>query len=193
MSIWWSARASCIGLPSCWQLARVGAATAVGGQSGSHGGSLEQIKRSHETFDPLRDPTMRPTPFQAYLRIQIGCDKFCTYCVVPMTRGPEQGRPPEQILAEARSWPIRAAWKSRCWDRPSTAIAIATADKTTRLADLLDQLHDIEGIERLKFVTNFPKDMTDDRCWRRCAILPKCSPYLHVPLQSGSNRDPASG
>ena len=65
-------------------------------------GSLDLIKRSHETFDPLRDPTMRPTAFQAYLRIQIGCDKFCTYCVVPMTRGPEQGRRPDQIISEAR-------------------------------------------------------------------------------------------
>ncbi|MFP6573953.1 MAG: tRNA (N6-isopentenyl adenosine(37)-C2)-methylthiotransferase MiaB, partial [Pirellulaceae bacterium] len=61
-------------------------------------GTVEQVKRTHETFDPLRDPTMRPTPFQAYLRIQIGCDKFCTYCVVPGTRGPEQGRPPAQIV-----------------------------------------------------------------------------------------------
>ena len=60
---------------------------------GRKDGSLDEIKRSHETFDPLRDPSMRPTPFQAYLRIQIGCDKFCTYCVVPSTRGPEQGRP----------------------------------------------------------------------------------------------------
>ena len=70
--------------------------------SAASDGPLDEIKRSHETFDPLRDPTMRPTPFQAYLRIQIGCDKFCTYCIVPMTRGPEQGRPPQQILAEAR-------------------------------------------------------------------------------------------
>jgi tRNA-2-methylthio-N6-dimethylallyladenosine synthase len=68
---------------------------------GRKDGTVEEIRRSHESFDPLRDPTMRPTPFQAYLRIQIGCDKFCTYCVVPMTRGPEQGRPPAQILAEA--------------------------------------------------------------------------------------------
>ena len=65
---------------------------------GRKSGSVDQIKRSHETFDPLRDPTMRPTPFQAYLRIQIGCDKFCTYCIVPMTRGPEQGRSPEEII-----------------------------------------------------------------------------------------------
>ena len=69
---------------------------------GRKDGTVDEIKRSHETFDPLRDPAMRPTPFQAYLRIQIGCDKFCTYCIVPMTRGPEQGRDPQQILAEAR-------------------------------------------------------------------------------------------
>jgi len=65
---------------------------------GRKDGTQATIARSHETFDPLRDPTMRPTPFQAYLRIQIGCDKFCTYCVVPNTRGPEQGRHPDQIL-----------------------------------------------------------------------------------------------
>ena len=66
-------------------------------------GSREAITRSHESFDPLRDPTMRPTPWQAYVRIQIGCDKFCTYCVVPNTRGPEQGRLPDQIVDEART------------------------------------------------------------------------------------------
>lgn len=69
---------------------------------GRREGSNDDIKRSHETFDPLRDPTMRPTPYQAYLRIQIGCDKFCTYCVVPNTRGPEQGRNPQQIVEEAK-------------------------------------------------------------------------------------------
>ena len=69
---------------------------------GRRDGAVKEIKRSHETFDPLRDPTMRPTPFQAFLRIQIGCDKFCTYCIVPMTRGPEQGRPPAQIVDEAK-------------------------------------------------------------------------------------------
>ena len=50
----------------------------------------------------MRDPSMRPTPFQAYVRIMIGCDKFCTYCIVPSVRGPEQSRPPEHIAAEVR-------------------------------------------------------------------------------------------
>ena len=61
-----------------------------------------EVEASFESYDPARDPSMRPTPFQAYVRIQIGCDKFCTYCVVPTTRGPEQSRPPEHICGEVR-------------------------------------------------------------------------------------------
>ncbi len=87
---------------------------------GRKDGSQSNIARSHETFDPLRDPAMRPTPFQAYLRIQIGCDKFCTYCVVPNTRGPEQGRPPAQIISEARCWRSRDVARLRCWAKPLT-------------------------------------------------------------------------
>ncbi len=149
-------------------------------------GSLEQIKRSHETFDPLRDPAMRPTPFQAYLRIQIGCDKFCSYCVVPMTRGPEQGRPPQQILSEARLLADQGCLEITLLGQTVNSYRYRAGEQTTRLADLLLQLHDIDGIERLKFVTNFPKDMTTSLL-SAVRDLPKCSPYLHVPLQSGSN------
>ncbi len=148
-------------------------------------GSLELIKRSHETFDPLRDPTMRPTPFQAYLRIQIGCDKFCTYCVVPMTRGPEQGRPPAQILAEARVLAEQGVREITLLGQTVNSYRYQDERGATRLADLLVQLHEIDSIDRLKFVTNFPKDMTV-RLLETVRDLPKCSPYLHVPLQSGA-------
>src|SRR5205823_12584816 len=60
------------------------------------------VTSSFESYDPLREPSMRPTPFQAFVRTQFGCDKFCTYCIVPSVRGPEQGRPPEHIAAEVR-------------------------------------------------------------------------------------------
>jgi tRNA-2-methylthio-N6-dimethylallyladenosine synthase len=153
---------------------------------GRKDGPLDQIKRSHETFDPLRDPTMRPTPFQAYLRIQIGCDKFCTYCIVPMTRGPEQGRPPEQILAEARVLADQGCKEITLIGQTVNSYRHTSGGRTTRLSDLLAALHDIEGIQRLKFVTNYPKDMTDDLL-QAVRDLPKCSPYLHVPAQSGSN------
>ena len=58
--------------------------------------SRPEVERSFESYDPLRDPSMRPNHFQAYVRVQIGCDKFCTYCIVPRVRGPEQGRPPRE-------------------------------------------------------------------------------------------------
>ncbi len=149
-------------------------------------GSLHEVKRSHETFDPLRDPTMRPTPFQAYLRIQIGCDKFCTYCVVPMTRGPEQGRPPEQIVSEARILAEQGCLEIVLLGQTVNSYRFSADGRTTRLSDLLRMLHEIEGIRRLKFVTNYPKDMTAELL-DTVRELPKCSPYLHVPLQSGSN------
>ncbi len=149
-------------------------------------GPLDEIKRSHETFDPLRDPTMRPTPFQAYLRIQIGCDKFCTYCIVPMTRGPEQGRPPAQILAEARILADQGCKEITLIGQTVNSYRYTSGGRTTRLADLLAALSEIDGIRRLKFVTNYPKDMTDDLL-SAVRDLPKCSPYLHVPAQSGSN------
>src|SRR5213082_3496409 len=64
--------------------------------------SRKEVERSFESYDPLRDPSMRPSPFQAYVRINIGCDKFCTYCIVPSVRGPEQSRHPDHIAAEVR-------------------------------------------------------------------------------------------
>jgi len=147
-------------------------------------GSQELIRRSHETFDPLRDPTMRPTPFQAYLRIQIGCDKFCTYCIVPMTRGPEQGRSPAEILSEARVLAEQGCKEITLLGQTVNSYRYSDGEQTTRLADLLQQLHEIDGIERLKFVTSYPKDMTATLL-ETIRDLPKCSPYLHVPAQSG--------
>jgi tRNA-2-methylthio-N6-dimethylallyladenosine synthase len=153
---------------------------------GRTAGSVDEIRRSHETFDPLRDPSMRPTPFQAYLRIQIGCDKFCTYCVVPNTRGPEQGRPPQQIVDEAKLLAEQGCLEIILLGQTVNSYKYRDGGKTTRLSDLLYQLHEIEGLKRLKFVTNYPKDMTDDLL-QAVRDLPKCSPYLHVPAQSGSD------
>lgn len=150
-------------------------------------GKVTEIKRSHETFDPLRDPTMRPTPFQAFLRIQIGCDKFCTYCIVPMTRGPEQGRSPQMIIDEAKLLADQGCKEITLLGQTVNSYRHVDGDgTTTRLADLLYQLHEVSGIERIKFVTSYPKDMGYDLL-TAVRDLKKCSPYLHVPLQSGSD------
>ena len=149
-------------------------------------GSQDSIRRSHESFDPLRDPSMRPTPFQAYVRIMIGCDKFCTYCIVPSVRGPEQSRPPEQIHAEALQLAAEGCREITLLGQTVNSYRYRAGERSTRLSDLLAMLHEVNGIDRIKFVTNYPLDMTDDLL---VAVrdLPKCSPYLHVPAQSGSN------
>jgi tRNA-2-methylthio-N6-dimethylallyladenosine synthase len=149
-------------------------------------GNREEIERSFESYDPDRDPQMRPSQYQAFVRIQFGCDKFCTYCIVPRVRGPEQGRNPVHIVAEARKLADEGCREITLLGQTVNSYRHIDGNRTTRLSDLLYQLHDIEGLARLKFVTNFPKDMTDDLL-QAVRDLPKCSPYLHVPAQSGSN------
>ncbi|HVT26404.1 MAG TPA: tRNA (N6-isopentenyl adenosine(37)-C2)-methylthiotransferase MiaB [Lacipirellulaceae bacterium] len=149
-------------------------------------GSREQIERSHESFDPLRDPAMRPTRYQAYVRIMIGCDKFCTYCIVPSVRGPEQSRPAAEILAESRQLAGEGCKEITLLGQTVNSYKHRSGDRTWRLSDLLESLHSIDGIERIKFVTNYPKDMTDDLL-AAVRDMPKVSKYLHVPVQSGSN------
>jgi tRNA-2-methylthio-N6-dimethylallyladenosine synthase len=174
-------------VPEMLERAAAGATEQAALSLGRRDGSTDEIRRSHESFDPLRDPSMRPTPFQAYLRIQIGCDKFCTYCIVPMTRGPEQGRSPEQIVAEARILADQGCLEITLLGQTVNSYRYTAGEKTTRLSDLLTMLHEIDGLERLKFVTNYPKDMTGDLL-AAVRDLPKISKYLHVPAQSGSNR-----
>jgi tRNA-2-methylthio-N6-dimethylallyladenosine synthase len=149
-------------------------------------GSREEVERSFESYDPLRDPEMRPTPYQAYVRIMIGCDKFCTYCIVPSVRGPEQSRPAAHILAEARQLAEEGCREITLVGQTVNSYQHTADGRTTKLSDLLAMLHEVDGLARLKFVTNYPKDMTDDLL-AAVRDLPKVSPYLHVPAQSGSN------
>ena len=153
---------------------------------GRKDGTRQQIERSHESFDPLRDATMRPTPYQAYVRIMIGCDKFCTYCIVPSVRGPEQSRHPQDIVVEAQQLADEGCKEITLLGQTVNSYRYRENGSITRLSDLLRLLHEIDGIERIKFVTNYPKDMTDDLLMA-VRDLPKCAKYLHVPAQSGSN------
>jgi tRNA-2-methylthio-N6-dimethylallyladenosine synthase len=149
-------------------------------------GSRQEVERSFESYDPLRDEQMRPTPYQAFVRIMIGCDKFCTYCIVPKVRGPEQSRPPAEIEAEVRKLAAEGCREITLLGQTVNSYHYGTNGHTERLSDLLVRLHAIDGLERIKFVTNYPRDMTDDLL-QAVRDLPKCSHYLHVPVQSGSN------
>jgi tRNA-2-methylthio-N6-dimethylallyladenosine synthase len=153
---------------------------------GRKDGSAADIRRSHESYDPLRDPQMRPTPYQAYVRIMIGCDKFCTYCIVPSVRGPEQSRPPAEILAEARQLADEGCREITLLGQTVNSYRYREGERTWRLSDLVGALHELRGIARIKFVTNYPKDMTADLL-HAVSDLPKVAKYLHVPVQSGSD------
>jgi tRNA-2-methylthio-N6-dimethylallyladenosine synthase len=146
-----------------------------------------EVERSFESYDPMRDPSMRPTPFQAYVRIMIGCDKFCTYCIVPSVRGPEQSRPPEHIAAEVRRLADEGCKEVTLLGQTVNSYSYDRGDgRKERLSDLLLRIHDTPGLERIKFVTNFPRDMSDDLL-DAVRDLPKACKYLHVPAQSGCN------
>jgi tRNA-2-methylthio-N6-dimethylallyladenosine synthase len=146
-----------------------------------------EVERSFESYDPLRDPSMRPSPFQAYVRIMIGCDKFCTYCIVPSVRGPEQSRHPEHIALEARQLAEEGCKEITLLGQTVNSYSYDMGDgRRIRLADLLMRIHDTPGLERIRFITNFPRDMSDDLL-DAVRTLPRVCPYLHVPAQSGCN------
>lgn len=147
--------------------------------------SRPEVTHSFESYDPLREPSMRPTAFQAFVRTQFGCDKFCTYCIVPSVRGPEQSRPPEHILAEVRQLANQGCKEVTLVGQTVNSYRHKARDgRTHTLADLLNLIHDTPGVERIKFVTNFPRDMDDDLL-AAVRDLPKVCKYLHVPAQSG--------
>jgi len=150
-------------------------------------GDRRSVLASYEPYNPGRTPKMRPIPHQAMVRIMSGCDKFCTYCIVPSVRGPEQSRPVGQIEAEVRQLAAEGCREVTLLGQRVNGYRDDGTGRTLRLADLLARLNDVEGLRRIKFVTNHPTHMTAELI-EAVRDLPKVSPYLHVPAQSGSNR-----
>ena len=151
---------------------------------GRRDGTVAEVSGSFQSYDPLRDPEMRPSPYQAFVRIMIGCDKFCTYCVVPSTRGPEQSRPPSQILSEVHVLADQGVKEVCLLGQTVNSYKHTENGQLHRLSDLICAINDVEGIERIRFVTSYPKDMTDDLL-QAVRDIPKAVRYLHVPLQHG--------
>jgi len=144
------------------------------------------VEQSFGRFDPVRLAEARPHPWQAMVRIMTGCDKFCSYCIVPRVRGPEQCRPAEEIEAEVRRLADQGCREVTLLGQTVNSYRSTSSGRTMRLSDLLERLSGIEGIRRLRFVTNYPRHMTPDLL-QAVRDLPKVCPYLHVPAQSGSD------
>ena len=141
-----------------------------------------------ESLDQSRNYAPGDRPFQAYVRVQRGCDKFCAYCVVPTVRGLEKSRRPENILADVRK--LAAAGCREITLLGQTVNSYVQQDgagRTVRFAQLLDQVCQIAGSARVRFVTNYPGAFDED-ILRVMGADPRICPYLHIPAQSGSDR-----
>ena len=153
-------------------------------RSGGH--ALETDFPALEKFDVLPKESSQ-TGVTAFLTVQEGCDKFCTFCVVPYTRGAEYSRPVAQIEDEARRLVARGVREITLLGQNVNAYSGEGLDgKPWSLARLLDRLARIAGLARLRYTTSHPRDMGDDLIAAH-GDIEALMPYLHLPVQSGSD------
>ncbi|OSP56554.1 tRNA (N6-isopentenyl adenosine(37)-C2)-methylthiotransferase MiaB [Pseudoruegeria sp. SK021] len=139
-------------------------------------------------FDQLgKRPTAARAP-SAFMTVQEGCDKFCTFCVVPYTRGSEVSRPVDRLLTEARDLVARGVREITLLGQNVNAYHGTGPDgREWGLAQLIRALAEIDGLARLRYTTSHPNDMEDDLIAAH-GDCPELMPYLHLPVQSGSDR-----
>jgi len=146
---------------------------------------------AEDKFDRLPAPsraTMRKRGVSAFVTVQEGCDKFCTFCVVPYTRGAETSRPVAKIVADVERLADAGVREiSLIGQNVNAYHGDAPDGRASSLADLLYRLAEIPGIARLRYTTSHPLDM-NDRLIEAHRDLPALMPNLHLPVQSGSDR-----
>ncbi len=123
----------------------------------------------------------------SYLTIQEGCDKFCSFCVVPYTRGPEYSRPFNKVIKEAESLIENGVKEIILLGQNVNAYSFKEKTKEYRISDLINKLSSYNELKRIRYSTSHPKDMTDDliECY---SANKKLMPLVHLPIQSGSNK-----
>jgi tRNA-2-methylthio-N6-dimethylallyladenosine synthase len=138
--------------------------------------------------NPLWDaqlfPLRRDNPFQAWVTVMQGCDKFCTFCVVPYTRGREQSRSTAAVSDEVQTLAAQGYKEVTLLGQNIDSYGNRSPEGKD-LADLLEFLHPIDGIERIRFITSHPRDFSE-KLMRTVGRLDKVCEYIHLPVQSGS-------
>jgi tRNA-2-methylthio-N6-dimethylallyladenosine synthase len=140
-----------------------------------------------EKFNYLSKIKNKDSKVSSFLTIQEGCDKFCHFCVVPYTRGPEYSRPFDQIINEAKELIKSGAKEIILLGQNVNAYSYKNEGKEYRLSDLLLELENFDKLVRIRYTTSHPKDMTDDliSVYKKSS---KLMPLVHLPVQSGSNK-----
>ncbi|GBQ21085.1 tRNA 2-methylthioadenosine synthase MiaB [Tanticharoenia sakaeratensis NBRC 103193] len=145
---------------------------------------------AEQKFDFLPETQAAQTPgnLTAFLTIQEGCDKFCSFCVVPYTRGAETSRPVASVMAEARRM-VRSGVReiTLLGQNVNAYHGLDDAGEAATLASLMHDLSAIPGLERIRYTTSHPRDV-DDALIAAHGDLPAVMPFLHLPVQSGSDR-----
>ena len=123
----------------------------------------------------------------SFLTIQEGCDKFCSFCVVPYTRGPEYSRPFDKIILEAEELIKNGAKEIILLGQNVNAYSYKKKIKEYRISDIINKLENYSELKRIRYTTSHPRDMTDDliECY---STSKKLMPFVHLPIQSGSNK-----
>jgi tRNA-2-methylthio-N6-dimethylallyladenosine synthase len=140
-----------------------------------------------EKFDYLSKIKNKNSNVSSFLTIQEGCDKFCNFCVVPYTRGPEYSRPFKQIIDEAKELIKNGTKEIILIGQNVNAYCFEDKNTKYKLSNLILELEKFYELDRIRFTTSHPKDMSDDLldCYK---VSKKLMPLVHLPVQSGSNK-----
>lgn len=147
---------------------------------GQEGEALDEFERLHDMEDS-------DVPGQAYVRAMHGCDRFCSYCVVPYVRGPEVSRSPKAIGEQIQRLADSGVKQITLLGQTINSYKYTEGGRTWRLADLLEMAASIDGVQWVRFITSYPADF-DESILRAMAGNSKICRYLHIPAQSGSDR-----
>tara|TARA_B100000029_G_scaffold150851_1_gene146045 strand:- start:747 stop:2084 length:1338 start_codon:yes stop_codon:yes gene_type:complete len=155
--------------------------------------SVKKITKEETEFDAVSkfkhfdEIKSKDNKISAFLTIQEGCDKFCHFCVVPFTRGPEYSRPFKKIIDEAEQLIKNGVKEITLLGQNVNAYSFYENNKEYRLSNILNELEKYPEIKRLRYTTSHPRDMTEDLidCYK---TNKKLMPFVHLPIQSGSNK-----
>tara|TARA_Y100001970_G_scaffold284334_1_gene401482 strand:- start:771 stop:2105 length:1335 start_codon:yes stop_codon:yes gene_type:complete len=137
-----------------------------------------------EYFDKIKNTSNK---ISSFLTIQEGCDKFCHFCVVPFTRGPEYSRPFKKIIREAEELINNGVKEITLIGQNVNAYSYKEDSKIYKISNLINELDKFSELERIRYTTSHPRDMSDDliNCYSESK---KLMPFVHLPIQSGSNK-----